>query len=833
MKTPTLFIIAGLLFCTISSCNDHNSEFNLEQIPTEHPGDLLFMQRAFPLGKIDTEAYSKAIEWKQLQPKPKAGADPIWEFAGPLNIGGRISDIAIHPTEADTYYIGAASGGIFKTTDGGGSWVPIFDDQQYLSIGDIEISDADPDKMYVGTGEPNAGGGSLAYDGNGIFKSEDGGITWASKGLPDIGSVGKIVIDPNDDETLYVGAMGPLFRKDSNRGVYKSSNGGNTWDQILTVTDSTGVIDMAIHPTNSNIVYAATWERVRTTAYRVYGGATSRIYRSQDAGTTWNELTVGLPSLPADKGRISIDISQSNPDVLYALYANRNGSIQGVYKTTNGGDSWSTQSIVGLNNVGFHWWFGGIFIDPTNENTIYNVGFEIEKSTDGGLNWGTAFPGVHVDQHAMAFNPSVAGEVLLGNDGGLYLSFDDGASSIKNETLPITQYYRINSDPQNSDRRYGGSQDNSTFRTTTAGLSDFVIINGGDGFMPLIDPTNSSVIYALSQRGFLRKSIDDAASFTTALTGIDPAELKNWDTPIVFDPADSDILFYGAERVYKTTDGAANWTAISTNLHDGPYAGNNGFGTIVSLDVSPLDSDKITAGTDDGNVWVTSNGGASWTNVSASLPDRWITKVLHSRFDTNTLYVTISGYRFGEDFGHVYKSTDLGANWTNIGTSLPDIPVNDIVQDSFGNLFLGTDIGVLASNNEGATWAALGINMPAVVVTDLSIHEADGILFAGTYGRSSYKLDISTNVLTVDEVTANFSVVLYPNPANDFISIELPISGQLKGGIYNSLGQLVMSLELKDGERFQHVDISELSTGVYFVSLEIDQTKITKRIIKK
>lgn len=832
MKSTILFALCGSLIMLFTACSDTQSKLNLDQIPSERPGDLLFMQRAFPYGKIDTEAYSKAIQWKQLQPK-SAGADPIWEFSGPLNIGGRISDIAIDPSEADTYYIGAASGGIFKTTDGGSNWTPIFDDQQYLSIGDIEVSNLNPDKIYVGTGEPNAGGGSLAYDGNGIFKSEDGGITWASKGLPDIGSVGKIVIDPNDDETLYVGAMGPLFRKDSNRGIYKSSNGGDTWSQVLSVTDSTGVIDMAIHPTNSNIVYAATWERVRTTAYRVYGGETSRIYRSDDAGSTWNELTVGLPSLPADKGRISIDISQSNPNVLYALYANRNGSIQGVYKTINGGDSWSTQSIAGLTNVGFHWWFGGVFVDPSNENIIYNVGFDMAKSTDGGLNWAPTFVGVHVDQHALAFNPSVAGEVLLGNDGGLYTSFDDGGSSVKNETLPITQFYRINSDPQNSDRLYGGSQDNSTFRTTTGGLSDFVIINGGDGFMPLIDPTNSSVIYALSQRGFLRKSIDDAASFTTVLTGIDPAELKNWDTPIVFDPANSNTLFYGAERVYKTTDGAANWTAISPILHDGPYAGNNGFGTVIAIDVSPLDSDIISAGTDDGNVWVTSNGGTSWANVSSTLPDRWITKVLQSRFDANTLYITISGYRFGEDFGHVYKSTDLGANWTNIGLTLPDIPVNDIVQDQFGNLFLGTDIGVLASNNEGTSWEALGINMPSVVVTDLSIHEADGLLYAGTYGRSSYKLDISEDVLSVTDITMQAEIIVYPNPVLESLTIQLPEAGTFNGAIYNSLGQKMMSLAFTNQDSLQTINMSGLESGIYFVSLTGNNSKFTKRIIKK
>ncbi len=834
MKTLIVRDIS-LIFVTLLliACDREQPKNELHELGSQQPNDLLFIQRAYPSGQIDTRSYREGIRWKKTQPKNLRIPDPIWEFAGPINTGGRISDIEIDPENADTYYIGAASGGIFKTENRGASWQPIFDDQEYLSIGDIEISATNPDKIYVGTGEPNAGGGSLAYDGNGIFKSTDAGLTWESKGLPNIGSVGKIVVDPTNDEILYVGAMGPLFRKDSNRGIYKSTNGGNTWDHILSVTDSTGVIDMAIHPTNPNIVYAATWERVRTTNYRVYGGETSRIYRTVDAGVTWNELTVGLPTLPSQKGRISIDISESNPEVLYALYADRNGAIFDVFKTTNGGDSWVSLGGDGLTNVGFHWWFGGIFIDPTDENTLYNVGFVIDKSTDGGMTWGPSFSGVHVDQHALAFNPSVAGEVLLGNDGGLYLSADDGATFSKNEALPITQFYRFYVDPQNVDRLYGGSQDNSTVRTTTGGLADWNVISGGDGFQPLVDPTNSSIIYTLSQRGNLRKSINDAASSFPVLSGIDPSENKNWDTPITFDPANANTLFYGAERLYKTVDGAANWTAISPVLHSGPYSGFLGFGTIISISVSRIDSDVIYAGTDDGNVWVTPDGGATWNNVSASLPNRWVTKVQASRYDVNTVYVTFSGYRFGEDFGHVYKSTNKGVVWTDIGTTLPDVPINDIVQDSFGNLFLGTDIGVLASNNEGANWSPLGINLPSVVVTDLHIQEDAQMLFAATYGRSSYKLDISSDVLSVNEVIAELDVVLYPNPVTETLNIRLPEVGAEHGVLYNSFGQTIMQIEFSNNSKTTAIDLSQLTTGVYFVSFKLNGKSITKRILKK
>lgn len=824
-------LLVAFLALLLTSCTQEATK-NLAGIPSERPIDLMYMQRAYPSGEIDTRAYNQAISWKQSQPKTTRGSGAIWEFSGPVNIGGRISDIEIHPTEPDTYFVGAASGGIFKTTNGGGSWSAVFDDQQMLAIGDIELAKNNPDIIYVGTGEPNAGGGSLAYDGNGIYKSTDGGLSWESKGLPDIGSVGKIVVDPTDDNTLYVAAMGPLFRDDTNRGVYKSTDGGDTWDQVLFVSDITGVIDLAIHPTNPDIIYAASWERIRRPEFRIYGGETSRIYRSTNGGASWSELTVGLPSLPEEKGRISIAISQSNPNVLYALYADRNGSILDVFKTTNGGNSWSSLGGGGLTNVGFHWWFGGIFVDPTDENIIYNSGFVMEKSTNGGSTWGPTFAGVHVDQHALAFNPSVPGEVLVGNDGGFYASFDDGSSWTKNETLPITQFYRIHADFQNVDKLYGGSQDNSTMRTTTSGLNDWNIITGGDGFQPLVDPTNTNIIYTLAQRGFLQKSTDNAASFNVVLSGIDSGELKNWDTPIILDPANSNIMYYGAERLYRSTDAAGNWTAISPVLHDGPYSGNNGFGTLTSIDVSTLDIAKLIAGTDDGNIWVSSNTGASWTNVSATLPDRWVTKVLYSRFESNTIYVTLSGYRFGEDNGHVYKSTNLGASWTNIGTSLPDIPVNDIVQDSFGNLFLGTDIGVLGSEDEGANWIPIGANMPSVVVTDLHLHEGADLLFAATYGRSSYKLDVSVNVLGLAEVANNSELIVSPNPAVDYLNLnyEYPINGLI---VFNSIGQRVLEQEvIQEGNSVQ-LDVSSLKAGIYYVQINAQGLTQAKRFIKK
>ena len=365
-------------------------------------------------------------------------------------------------------------------------------------------------------------------------------------------------------------------------------------------------------------------------------------------GTLGNELTNGLPSDPNDKGRISIDISQSNPEVLYAFYTDKIGNVEGTFKTTDGGDSWAEVNSIS-NGTSYHWWFGGVFVDPTDENIVYNSGFVMEKTLDGGTTWGSTFSNVHVDQHAVAFNTQVPGEVLIGNDGGLYISSTNGDTYQKENTLPITQFYRYYVDPQNENKVYGGTQDNNTIRTTSAGIDDWQPIFGGDGFQPLVQSDNTNIIYALSQRGNLGKSINDGVSFNGALNGIPSSDVNNWDTAITFDPADSQTLYYGTQRVYRTTNGAGNWTVISPDLSNGPHSGNLAYGTVTSIDVSPLDSNLIYAGTDDGNVWVTQDSGTNWTLVSDTLPNLWVTKVLASPSDESQVYVTYSGYRYGEE----------------------------------------------------------------------------------------------------------------------------------------------------------------------------------------
>lgn len=838
LRISTFFIVLiCFVGCKNSSENQKHAsgEKSILKISEEkyekYPFDLMFMQRAYPSGEINTAAYSEAIQWKR-QEANRNTANEVWQFSGPLNIGGRITDIEIPSTQSDVYYVGAASGGIFKTVNGGTDWTPIFDEQQMLSIGDIEISKSNNDLIYVGTGEVNAGGGSLVYDGDGIYKSTDGGVMWQSKGLPDTGSVGKIVLDPNNDNTAFVGAMGPLFKNSNNRGVYKTTNGGDSWQQVLFVSDSTGVVDMSINPTNGNIVYAASWERIRRPNRRQYGGITSGIYRTTDGGSNWTELTNGLPSIASQKGRISIDISESNPNVLYARYATSNGNIQGVYKTVNGGDSWVAVNSSQLTDVGFHWWFGGIFIDPTDENVLYNVDFEVQKSTNGGTSWNNVFTNAHVDQHAMAFNASVAGEVLLGNDGGLYYSSNGGSSAVKDLKLPITQFNRMYVDAQNENKIYGGAQDNSTSRTQTGGLGNWNIIYGGDGFQPLVDPTNTNVIYALYQYGVLGKSTNNGNSFFDATNGISSSDRNNWDTPITFDPNNSQILYYGTNRLYKTTNGASNWSAISPDLTDGPHSGNLTFGTITTISVSKLNSQIIFVGTDDGKAWVTQDAGANWTDISAGVPNRWVTKILASKENSNTVYLTLSGYRFGENIGHVYKSIDFGGTWVDISTSLPDIPVNDIEQDSFGNLFIGTDVGVLASKNEGVNWNVLGENMPSVVVSDLFIHEGSQFLFAATFGRSSYKIDISGNILASNENLFVSEVKVFPNPASETTTIFLKNASEKSSlMVYDVMGRMIKQQTFANGQL--NLNVENFQPGNYYLKISQKGKQTTKKLIVK
>jgi photosystem II stability/assembly factor-like uncharacterized protein len=814
-----------LLSLFLVNCQDNTPEITTQiHDSSQKPNDWMFMQRAYPSGQINPQAQRNAMTSKEIM-NVTAGN---WSSVGPINIGGRISDIEM--VSGQEFYVAAASGGVFKTQNGGADWSPIFDGQNSLSIGDIAIDPSNSNRVWVGTGEVNAGGGSLAYDGDGIYVSDDAGMTWTNKGLSQVGNIGKVLIDPNNPDRIYVGAMGPLFRNDSNRGVYLSEDGGDTWTQSLFVSDSTGIVDMAIHPTNGQIAYAAAWQRVRRPQYRSYGGETSGLFRTIDGGNTWEELTNGLPTAASQKGRISVVIAPSNPQVLYARYADAIGSIQGVYRSDDGGDSWVTMNSSALNNVGFHWWFRGVVVDPTDENTIYNVDFQVQKSTDGGNTWFGVFNNVHVDQHALVFDPNDPNRLVLGNDGGVYFSPDGGTTWTKDQQLPITQLYRCFVDPSNALGIYLGAQDNSTHRSLTGGPDDYEIIYGGDGFQPLVDPDDSNVIFAQYQYGNIAKSTNNGVSFTGATAGISGGDRKNWDTPIVFDPQNSEVMYTATQRVYRTENAAGLWNAISGDLTNGSGGGNLNYGTVVALDVSPFNAEKILAGTDDGNVWMTLDTGANWQLISEDLPTRWVTKVLHSVTHPGTLFVGLSGYRYGGNDGHVYKSYDNGQNWIDISSGLPDVPVNDVVQDQNGRLFVGTDIGVFGSADGGETWSVIGTNLPSVVVNDMHIHQPTQELFIATYGRSSYRIGLNEITLGTPMNDQTSNSVLWPNPARGQAVLKIDeIQGPIQVSLYGVQGTVLRTFVCSDQNCL--LDLEGLAPGLYLLNFEQSAQKSSVKLL--
>lgn len=802
----------ALLTLITFSCTSENHEEEAKGVAD----DWFFAQRAYPSGKIDKDAYYQAVSDRKNQAQTRSNLN--WEFEGPLNVGGRLTDVEMPIDAQNTIYVGAASGGIFKSEDLGLSWESIFDYNESLSIGDIEISKTNTDVILVGTGESNAGGSSLAYDGYGVYRSTDAGDSWSHLGLEDVGSIGKVALDPTDDDVIFVAAMGDLFGNNSERGVYRSTNGGDDWEQVLFVSDSTGFVDLAINPDNPDIIYAAAWERIRRVDFRQYGGETSGLYRSQDGGDTWEELTNGLPATGPEKGRIGIGLADSEPDIIYLHYAAADGSLRGVFKTLNGGDNWAQISSGGIDEVPFMWWFGRIEVDPTNADRVFFVGFNNHESTNGGASWSPIFQDVHVDQHSIFIHPENPELVLNGNDGGLYVSTTGGDQYEFRDNLPITQIYTLDYDPTLPQRLYTGTQDNGTNRTLSGNTDDWAKIFGGDGFHSLVDPNNNQTIFVEYQYGNLFKSTNNGQSWQSAQGGIPSNARRNWKMPYVFDPANSNIMYLGANTVMKSLDQGNNWFSISPDLTNGPGEGNLLYGTITSLSVSPLNSDVIYAGTDDGNVWVTTNGGNDWDKISDDLPNRWVTKVLASSYYEDQVYVTFSGYRFGEDEGHVYHSWNRGDSWDDISHNLGDVPVNDIAEiDGNYSLIAATDVGVFYTLASFMGWSDLGSGIPQVVVSELAYEKDLNLLYAGTYGRSAYSInldDLFTNTTSVPKT--EWSV--YPTLVSDKIHIESSIAftDAHRVRLISINGEVLHEGKLSDIDR---LDCSKYTVGMLMLEI--------------
>lgn len=708
------------------------------------PNDWFHLQRAFPGTTYRPEAHRAAMAQARTD-RAEVGASGrgsgTWELVGPVNIGGRVTAVAVHPDTPARIYAGIAAGGVFRSDDGGTSWTPIFDEVGVPSIGAIAIDPDDPDRIYVGTGEANASGDSFA--GNGVYVSEDGGANWTHLGLGPTEHIGRIVIDPADPSRLFVAALGSLWQPGPDRGVFRSTNAGGSWEKVLFVSDSTSVVDLAIDPSDPSRLYAAAWERLRGPDRRKVGGHTSGVYRSTDGGTSWAELTSGLPQ-GSTVGRIGLAIAASAPQTLYAIYADDPGNFLGLYKSTNGGNSWARANDSGISDVysSYGWYFGNVRVSPTDPNDVYAMGLIFYRSTNGGTSWSERWINAHVDHHDHWIDPGNPNRQMLVGDGGVYLSTDDGGSWSHVETLPITQFYAGTVDPQNLNRVYGGAQDNGTSRTTTGSIDDWEEVFGGDGFYCLVHPQNSSRLWVEYQYGNLYYSGNDGGSWSTATSNIPSGERRNWATPVVGSPSDPDARYYGTYRIWRSTSNTA-WTSISPDLTQG---GSSVYHTVSTIAVAASNFDRIYAGTADGRVWTTANGGANWTRIDAGLPERWVTRVAVDPLDDRIAYVAHSGYRWGEITPHLHRTTDAGATWTAIDADLPDAPVNALAIDPDvpTRIFAGLDVGVYVSENAGDSWFPYGAGLPLGVIHDLHFHDATRTLTAFTHARSAWQIDVPT-----------------------------------------------------------------------------------------
>ena len=801
------------------------------------PADWFYFQRAYPLDTLPRDAVRRAQRQARALQRAFHRQQLHWEPAGPVNIGGRITALAVHPNRPNVVFAGAADGGVLRSDDGGLTWTPIFDTMPSLSIGALAIAPDDPDRLYVGTGEANSSGDS--FDGTGLYMSPDGGQTWVHLGLEGTAHIARITIHPQNPDLIFVAAMGTLFSPNPERGLYRSRDGGQTWERVLFVNDTTGCIDVVVHPQDTNIVYAAMWQRIRGPGYRWVAGEGSGIYRSTDGGNTWEELTNGLPTGP-DVGRIGLAISASDPDILYAIYADHPGYFMGLYKTTNGGDSWFRTNDGALSWIysSYGWFFGNVRVDPTNPNVVYALGIDAYKSMDGGNSWFPITNWIHVDQHDLWIDPDDPNHLIIGNDGGVYISTNGGSSWTRSADLPITQFYDITVDFLNPQRLYGGTQDNGTVRTLTGALNDWEIIYWGDGFHVIVDYTNPNIIYAEYQYGGLGKSVDGGYSFFDATAGIDENDRRNWDTPVAMDPVNPQVLYYGTYRVYKTTNGAGYWYPVSGDLTNGPGGGNLNFGTLTAIAVSPADPNFVYVGADDGNVWVSTDGGGSWQRISDALPNRWVTDIGLHPTDPGVVYVTFSGYVWDERVPYIFLSTDTGHTWQDVTGNLPMAPVNAVVVDPQNPswVYVGTDVGVFYSETGGTQWQPLGEGLPTSVVMDLAFHAPTRTLVAGTHGRSMFKL-----VLPPVEVAER------PSGVSGHLALAVSVSQNHLGVRYTLPGRTLLTLSLWDvtGRRVRVLKRSEegpgvfvetfplpaLPSGAYFLRIEAEGRSMARKVL--
>ena len=691
---------------------------------------------------------------------------------GPALMSGRIADIAIHPKDHSVRYVAVGSGGVWKTTNAGTTWEPIFDDQGSYSIGCVTIDPNTPDVVWVGTGE-NVGGRHVGY-GDGVYRSRNGGETWENVGLERSEHVGNIVVDPRDSNVVYVAAQGPLWSPGGDRGLFKTIDAGKTWKKILGGGEYTGVNEVVMDPSDPDTLYAATHQRLRTVAALINGGPESAIHKSTDGGTTWRKLETGLPE--EDMGKIGLAISPQRPEVVYATIelANRKG---GFYRSADAGESWEKRNDYLSGGTGPHY-YQELFPSPHAFDRVYQMDWRMQVTDDGGKSFrrvGEQFK--HGDNHAMAFDPDDPDYLLSGSDGGLYESWDLGETWKFAANLPVTQFYKVAVDNDEPFYNiYGGTQDNNTqggsSRTDNVhGIrnSDWFVTLFGDGHQPAVDPTNPDIIYSHWQQGNLTRFDRKTGEmiYIQPQPGEDePYDRYNWDAPIVISPHDPARIYHASHRVWRSDDRGDDWRPISGDLTrdldrlEMPMMGRvwsfdavwdlwamSTFSTITSLSESPLVDGLLYAGTDDGLIQISEDAGSTWRKVD-HLPGAgemfFVNDIKADLHDPDTAYVVVDQHKIGDLSPYVFKSQDRGRTWKSISGDLPDRHlVWRIVQDHEqpGLMFVGAEFGIFFTVDGGEQWIKLTGGVPNIAFRDLAIQKRENDLVGASFGRSFFVLD--------------------------------------------------------------------------------------------
>ncbi|MCY4626784.1 MAG: hypothetical protein OXE58_04345 [Acidobacteria bacterium] len=710
-----------------------------------------------------------------------------WRNVGPAIMGGRIDDIAVVESDPKVFWVGTASAGVWKTENHGITWIPQFQNEEVSSIGSIAVSASDPSVVWVGTGEP-ANRQSSSW-GNGVYLSTDGGTTWTHKGLEDTHHIGRVLVHPTDPGTVYVAALGHLWGPNDERGVYRTRDGGETWDRVLHGDENTGAVELAMDPDSPDIVYAALYQRRRRAYGFAGGGPGSGIHRTTDGGDTWMKLGGGLPE--GDTGRIGLSVYRRDPRIVYAIVENREG---GVFRSEDKGLNWERMSDTNPRPM----YYSQIRIDPNNDQRIWVLGTQMYYSQDGGRTFATDWvQRIHVDHHALWIDPADSNHMVLGNDGGIHISWDRGRSWDFVNTIPLGQFYEIGHDMGTPYMVYGGLQDNGSWGAPSRtffrqGISneDWFRIGGGDGFYTEAIPGDPDTVYVESQNGNLRRL--NRRTSETKLIRPQPENggeryRFDWNSPIVISPHDPDTVLYGGNRLFISENRGDAWTRtddltkrldrdelpiMGVPVTDDPLSRHDGissFGQIVTIAVSSVEEGVIYVGADDGSLQRSRDGGETWDNLTGNLPgvpdQTYVTRLIASAHSASRVYVTLDGHRNDDYSTYVFRSDDYGDSFDSIGGTLPPEAALNVIREHHDNedfLVTGGEFGVYVTLDRGANWHRIGGQIPTVPVDDLAIHPRENDLILGTHGRSVWIADDIAPLTTLDASVFEKDVHLFP-----------------------------------------------------------------------